>query len=71
MIVGKNSVACNGCGLTLWNYDDYKSATKLRAEYSTRGWRLIVGDGYLYGDYCPDCIKEKKHKKPRLTSLNL
>lgn len=57
------NISCNGCGIMLWNTMEYGSATEIRANYKKQGWKLMVGDAYKYGDYCPECLAKNKHKK--------
>lgn len=65
MIIKPCSISCDGCGLTIWNFELNRSASKLRVsqEYKNKGFKLMVGDMYKYGDYCEECRKLNKHRK--------
>lgn len=63
MIYTESFLMCDGCELTFGKGTKNVSGTLLRDYAKDEGWKLIVGDGYRYGDYCPSCISIGKHKK--------
>lgn len=63
MIVKETFLLCDSCGASFGVDDRQRTATEQRKEARRNGWKLISGDGYNYGDYCPDCLNAKKHKK--------
>jgi hypothetical protein len=65
MVIKEIFLICDGgCGARFGVDNRGISATQQRKSARGNGWRLVVGDGFKYGDYCPECLKQNKHKKP-------
>lgn len=62
MIVTESFLICDGCGETFGVDNRHKSGTQHRVDAKKEGWKLIVRDGSKYGDYCPECLIQNKHK---------
>ena len=65
MIVVETFLSCDGCGKNYGVDMRNRSGTQHRKSARSEGWRLVVGVGFNYGDYCPECLAENKHKKPK------
>jgi hypothetical protein len=65
MIVKETFLICNGCNKNFGI--DMRSRNGLQQREAARldGWRLVVGDGFKYGDYCADCLADNRHKKTK------
>lgn len=62
-LVVEKFLICDGCGEAFGVDNQQRSGAQHRKDAKQIGWKLIVGDGYKYGDYCQKCVKEQKYKK--------